>query len=99
MSDVTGAVILLKVGGFNRSERPKQLVAPVHQSSDFTSSRIRISKPSSPYLRLGIFQVAFVPSNRNPTCRSITKNSEQEAKLMSQLSVHSLASSHISSLR
>lgn len=99
ISDVTGAVILLKLGGFNRSERPEQLVAPVHQSIDFTSTRIRISKPSSSHLRQAIFQVAFVPSNRYSTCRSITKSSEQETKLMAQLSVQSLASSHISSLR
>src|SRR5690625_4760059 len=72
ISDVTACVILGEIGSINRFERPEQLVAfagldaSVHQSGDFNSSRTRLSKRGSPYLRRAIWQAAFVASFHDP---------------------------------
>lgn len=72
IGDVTACVILGEIGSIERFERPEQLVAfagldaSVHQSGDFTSSRTRLSKRGSPYLRRAIWQAAFVASYRDP---------------------------------
>lgn len=72
ISDVTASVILGEVGDFERFERPEQLVAfagldaSVHQSGDFTSTRSKLSKRGSPYLRRAIWQAAFIASYRDP---------------------------------
>lgn len=72
ISDITASVILGEVGDFERFERPEQLVAfagldaSVHQSGDFTSTRTKLSKRGSPYLRRAIWQAAFVASNQDP---------------------------------
>lgn len=72
IGDVTACVILGEIGSIERFERPEQLVAfagldaSVHQSGDFTSSRTRLSKRGSPYLRRAIWQAAFVASFHDP---------------------------------
>ncbi|MBM7677033.1 IS110 family transposase [Gracilibacillus alcaliphilus] len=72
ISDVTACVILGEVGSIQRFDRPEQLVAfagldaSVHQSGDFNSSRTRLSKRGSPYLRRAIWQAAFVASFHDP---------------------------------
>ncbi|MBU5267845.1 transposase, partial [Virgibacillus proomii] len=72
ISDVTACVILGEIGSIKRFERPEQLVAfagldaSVHQSGDFNSSRTRLSKRGSPYLRRAIWQAAFVASFHDP---------------------------------
>ncbi|MFA8440202.1 IS110 family transposase [Pueribacillus sp. YX66] len=72
ISDVTACVILGEIGSIDRFERPEQLVAfagldaSVHQSGDFNSSRTRLSKRGSPYLRRAIWQAAFVASFHDP---------------------------------
>lgn len=72
IGDVTACVILGEIGSIERFERPEQLVAfagldaSVHQSGDFNSSRTRISKRGSPYLRRAIWQAAFVASYHDP---------------------------------
>lgn len=86
VSDVTAAVILGEVGDFDRFERPEQLVAfagldaSVHQSGDFTSTRTRISKRGSPYLRRAIWQDAFVASNRDPVLSAYYKKLRTRGK-------------------
>lgn len=86
VSDVTAAVILGEVGDFDRFERPEQLVAfagldaSVHQSGDFTSTRTRISKRGSPYLRRAIWQAAFVASNRDPVLSAYYKKLRTRGK-------------------
>jgi len=73
IGDVTACVILGEIGSIERFERPEQLVAfagldaSVHQSGDFNSSRTRISKRGSPYLRRAIWQAAFVASYHDPS--------------------------------
>lgn len=72
ISDVTACVILGEIGSIKRFDRPEQLVvfagldASVHQSGDFHSSRTRLSKRGSPYLRRAIWQAAFVASFHDP---------------------------------
>lgn len=72
ISDVTACVILGEIGSIKRFDRPEQLVAfagldaSVHQSGDFNSSRTRLSKRGSPYLRRAIWQAAFVASFHDP---------------------------------
>jgi len=72
IGDVTACVILGEIGDIKRFERPEQLVAftgldaSVHQSGDFNSSKTRISKRGSPYLRRAIWQAAFVASFHDP---------------------------------
>ena len=72
ISDITACVILGEIGSISRFERPEQLVAfagldaSVHQSGDFNSSRTRLSKRGSPYLRRAIWQAAFVASYHDP---------------------------------
>lgn len=72
ISDVTACVILGEIGSIKRFDRPEQLVAfagldaSVHQSGDFNSSRTRLSKRGSPYLRRAIWQSAFVASFHDP---------------------------------
>src|SRR5699024_4678543 len=72
IGDVTACVILGEIGSIERFERPEQLVAfagldaSVHQSGDFNSSRTRISKRGSPYLRRELWQAAYVASYHDP---------------------------------
>jgi len=72
ISDVTACVILGEIGSISRFDRPEQLVAfagldaSVHQSGDFNSSRTRLSKRGSPYLRRALWQAAFVASFHDP---------------------------------
>lgn len=72
IGDVIACVILGEIGNIRRFERPEQLVAfagldaSVHQSGDFNSSKTRISKRGSPYLRRAIWQAAFVASFHDP---------------------------------
>src|SRR5699024_7582943 len=72
ISDVTACVILYEFGSIHLFETPEQLVvfagldASVHQSGDFNSNSIRLSKRGSPYLRRALWQAAFVASNHDP---------------------------------
>lgn len=72
INDISACVILGEIGSINRFERPEQLVAfagldaSVHQSGDFKSSRSRLSKRGSPYLRRALWQSAFVASYHDP---------------------------------
>lgn len=72
ISNVTACVILGEIGFIQRFNRPEQLVAfagldaSVHQSGDFNSSKTRLSKRGSPYLRRAIWQAAFVASFHDP---------------------------------
>src|SRR5699024_2712356 len=69
---VTAAVIISEVGYIQHFERPNQLLAlacldaSIHQSGDYTSTRNKLSKRGSPYLRRAIWQAAFIASYRDP---------------------------------
>ena len=64
IGDVLGAVIVSEIGDIHRFDRPNQLVAfagldvTVKQSGEFSSTKNRLSKRGSPYLRRAIWLAA-----------------------------------------
>jgi len=83
---VNAATILGEVGDITRFSSPAKLVAyagidaSVTQSGDFHSTRNKMSKRGSPYLRKALFQAALVASNSDPVFNAFYQKKRNEGK-------------------
>jgi transposase len=82
----TGAAILSEIGDVRRFESEDKLVAyagidaTVHQSGQFTGTKMRMSKRGSPYLRLALWQAASMAIQHNEELKAYYQKKRAEGK-------------------
>ena len=83
---VSAAVILSEIGDINNFESPKKLVAfagldpSVAQSGNYESSRNKMSKRGSPYLRRAIWNCAVTSAQFNPVMMAFYEKKRAQGK-------------------
>ena len=83
---VTGAAILAEIGDIHRFTEPEKLVAysgidvAVHQTGQFQSTQMHMSKRGSPHLRMALWQAASVAIRYDPDLAAYYQRKRAEGK-------------------
>jgi transposase len=83
---VSGAAILAEIGDVSRFPTVEKLVAyagidaTVYQSGEFEGTHRHMSKRGSPYLRLALWQAAFMAIQHDPELRAYYNRKRAEGK-------------------
>lgn len=95
ISTTLAAVILSEIGDISRFDSAPKLAAfagvdpTVKQSGDFNSTRSRMSKRGSPYLRRAIWLASFASLRADPALRAFYDSKRAQGK------IHSVAMGHL----
>ncbi|MCI0480825.1 MAG: transposase, partial [Candidatus Dadabacteria bacterium] len=86
IAETNGGIILGEIGSIERFDNVEELIAfagldpAIHDSGNFQSTNLHISKRGSPYLRSALYMSALVAMRCNPVCKAFADRLRSRGK-------------------